>query len=210
MKSEEFSAKSVDEALDKALKAFNLTKDDVTYEVLEEASKGFFGFGSRNARILVSEIFNPQKVGKAFLAKIFAEMGLKTEIVVKEENNYLVFDVQGEDLGILIGRRGDTLDALQFLLNLIINRKGEEKIKAIVDIENYRAKREETLVNLSKKLADKARRTGQKVILEPMNPQERRIIHMALQGEEGINTYSEGEEPYRKVLIVPKKRARRN
>ena len=185
-------------------------KDEVTYEVLEEATKGFLGFGSKNARILVTEVFNPEKIGKTFLTGVFEKMGLETKIVVSEKDCYLVFDVQGDNLGILIGRRGDTLDALQFLLNLVINRKGSEKVKAIIDIENYRAKREETLISLSKKLADKARRTGQRVILEPMNPQERRIIHMTLQEEEGINTYSEGVEPYRKVVIVPKRKGYKN
>lgn len=210
MKSEEFSAKTIEEALAKALVAFEAEKDEVTYEVLEEATKGFLGFGSKNARILVTEVFNPEKIGKTFLTGVFEKMGLETKIVVSEKDCYLVFDIQGDNLGILIGRRGDTLDALQFLLNLVINRKGSEKVKAIIDIENYRAKREETLISLSKKLADKARRTGQRVILEPMNPQERRIIHMTLQEEEGINTYSEGVEPYRKVVIVPKRKGYKN
>ncbi len=210
MRSEEFSAKTIEEALAKALVAFEAEKDEVTYEVLEEATKGFLGFGSKNARILVTEVFNPEKIGKTFLTGVFEKMGLETKIVVSEKDCYLVFDVQGDNLGILIGRRGDTLDALQFLLNLVINRKGSEKVKAIIDIENYRAKREETLISLSKKLADKARRTGQRVILEPMNPQERRIIHMTLQEEEGINTYSEGVEPYRKVVIVPKRKGYKN
>ena len=145
-------------------------------------------------------------MGRTFLAEIFSEMQLNTDIVVEQKEDYLVFDIQGEDLGILIGRRGDTLDALQFLLNLVINRRTNTKIKVLIDIENYRAKREETLVGLSHKLANKAKRTGQKVILEPMNPQERRIIHMTLQEDDGVNTYSEGEEPYRKVIIVPKKK----
>lgn len=108
----------------------------------------------------------------------------------------------------MIGRRGDTLDSLQFLLNLVINDKNAPKIKGIIDIENYRKKREETLINLSHKLAAKARKTGQKVVLEPMNPQERRIIHMALQNDRRVNTYSEGEEPYRKVIIVPETNAK--
>ena len=141
--------------------------------------------------------------GRAFLAKIFDEMKLDVVIDVKEKGGYLVFDLQGDNLGILIGRRGDTLDALQFLLNLVINDKNSAKVKGIIDIENYRAKREETLIGLGHKLAAKARKTGQKVVLEPMNPQERRIIHMALQNDKRVTTYSEGEEPYRKVVIEP-------
>ena len=130
-------------------------------------------------------------------------MKLDVTIDVKEKNGYLVFDLKGKNLGILIGRHGDTLDSLQFLLNLVINEKNGAKVKGIIDIENYRAKREETLIGLSHKLAAKARKTGQKVVLEPMNPQERRIIHMALQNDRRVSTYSEGEEPYRKVVIVP-------
>lgn len=144
-----------------------------------------------------------EEKGRAFLSKIFEEMKLDVTIDVKEKNGYLVFDLKGKNLGILIGRRGDTLDSLQFLLNLVINEKNTAKVKGIIDIEHYRAKREETLIGLSHKLAAKARKTGQKVVLEPMNPQERRIIHMALQNDRRVSTYSEGEEPYRKVVIVP-------
>lgn len=151
-----------------------------------------------------------EEKGRAFLSKIFEEMKLDVVIDVKEKNNYLVFDLKGDNLGILIGRRGDTLDSLQFLLNLVINEKNSVKVKGIIDIENYRAKREETLIGLSHKLAAKARKTGQKVVLEPMNPQERRIIHMALQNDRRVTTYSEGEEPYRKVVIVPESNSKDN
>lgn len=245
MRSEEFSAKTIEEAVKKAMEAFGVTKDELIYEVTTEPTKGFLGIGARHAVIKASvkeaeivkepeaapaaaaeiepseaeaaestqaqsvptgEAADAAEIGRAFLAEIFSEMHLNTDIVIEQKEDYLVFDIQGEELGILIGRRGDTLDALQFLLNLVINRKSSSKIKVIIDIENYRAKREETLVGLSHKLAAKARRTGQKVILEPMNPQERRIIHMTLQDDDTVNTYSEGEEPYRKVIIVPKKK----
>ena len=205
MRSQEFTAKTVEDALKLALDAFQVSEDAIEYDVLEQPTKGFLGFGSKNARILVTERYNPIKAGEAFLTKIFEEMHLNTRIVIEKTEHHIVYNIEGDQLGILIGRRGDTLDALQFLLNLVINGKGQEKIKAIIDIENYRAKREETLINLSHKLADKAKRTGQKVILEPMNPQERRIIHMTLQDDKRVNTYSEGEEPYRKVIIVPKR-----
>ncbi len=148
-------------------------------------------------------VANAEAKGKEFLSKIFKEMKLDVVIETKDKNGYLVFDLKGKNLGILIGRHGDTLDSLQFLLNLVINEKNGTKVKGIIDIENYRAKREETLIGLSHKLAAKARKTGQKVVLEPMNPQERRIIHMALQNDRRVSTYSEGEEPYRKVVIVP-------
>ena len=280
MSGKEYTAKSVEEALEKALNEMFLTREDIDYEVVQQPSKGFLGFGQKDAVVRVSkkvieevkeapkkeivkevkaekviekpavetkkaetaeavqeEIIDEKeetftnvyeedfsedvqdeavsKVNKkealeaaevkgcAFLAKIFDEMDLDVVIDVKEKGGYLVFDLQGDNLGILIGRRGDTLDALQFLLNLVINDKNSARVKGIIDIENYRAKREETLISLGHKLAAKARKTGQKVVLEPMNPQERRIIHMALQNDKRVTTYSEGEEPYRKVVIEP-------
>ena len=155
---------------------------------------------------LVDNDYDPEKKGREFLQKIFDEMKLNVKIDVIKKENYLTFNLTGENLGILIGRRGDTLDALQFLLNLVINEKNSSRVKGIIDVENYRQKREETLIGLSHKLAAKARKTGQKVVLEPMNPQERRIIHIALQDDKRVTTYSEGEEPYRKVVIVPEKK----
>ena len=272
MSAKEYTAKSVEEALEKALNEMMLTREDIHYEIVQQPTKGFLGFGQKDAVVRVSKkdaaetkveavevkaeipIQEPTPVvevvvddteeqeaevsfeeafdadideeteesdvavakadkkelyeaaeakGRAFLAKIFDEMKLDVVIDVKENGGYLVFDLQGENLGILIGRRGDTLDSLQFLLNLVINDKNNAKVKGIIDIENYRAKREETLIGLGHKLAAKARKTGQKVVLEPMNPQERRIIHMALQNDKRVTTYSEGEEPYRKVVIEP-------
>ena len=293
MSGKEYTAKSIEEALEKALNEMMLTRDDIDYEVLVQPSKGLLGFGRRDAvvrvkkkvieelKTIVADIEEERKAvvqepvkeepvvieepevlevveepaveetveeaeetimeevveeqeeapeedeepaavqkpaekmdkkeafahaevkGKEFLDKIFKEMKLDVTIDVKEKNGYLVFDLKGKNLGILIGRRGDTLDSLQFLLNLVINEKNAAKVKGIIDIENYRAKREDTLIGLSHKLAAKARKTGQKVVLEPMNPQERRIIHMALQNDRRVSTYSEGEEPYRKVVIVP-------
>ena len=279
MSAKEYTAKSVEEALEKALNEMMLTREDIHYEIVQQPTKGFLGFGQKDAVVRVSkkdaaetkveavevkavkteekaeipvqeptpvvevvvddteeqeaevsfeeafdtdideeteefdvvaakadkkELYEAAEVkGRAFLAKIFDEMKLDVVIDVKENGGYLVFDLQGENLGILIGRRGDTLDSLQFLLNLVINDKNNAKVKGIIDIENYRAKREETLIGLGHKLAAKARKTGQKVVLEPMNPQERRIIHMALQNDKRVTTYSEGEEPYRKVVIEP-------
>ncbi len=206
MRSQEFSAKTVEEALKAALDSFGVTNDDVDYEVLEQPSKGFLGFGSKNAVIKVTEKYSAERVGKAFLKQVFQDMQVNADVVVSEKDEYYLFEIVGENLGILIGRRGETLDALQFLLNLVLNKESSEKIKGILDVENYREKREETLEQLGIKLAEKARRTGQRVVLEPMNPQERRIIHMVLQDDKTVTTYSEGEEPYRKVIIVPKKK----
>ena len=268
MSGKEYTARTVEEALEHALNEMMLTRDDIEYEVVTQPSKGFLGFGHKDAVVRVKkkvieelkeivedikeernvekepivqkikeesheEVPGTEKIsteasevvqektkeesvseketapvvevvaeveeavaeevmkssseqknidkkvafsaaeakGREFLSKIFTEMKLDVEIDVKEKNGYLIFDLKGKNLGILIGRRGDTLDSLQFLLNLVINDKNAPKIKGIIDIENYRKKREETLINLSHKLAAKARKTGQKVVLEPMNPQ---------------------------------------
>lgn len=205
MKSVEISAKTIEEAVDLALTELKLTEDDVDIEVLEKPSKGFFGIiGTKKALVKVVEKYNPLNKAKGFLETIFESMSLKPTIEIIEDKNSVTFNISGHDLGILIGRRGDTLDSLQFLLNLAMNKDNESRLKYIIDIEGYRKKREETLINLAYRLGDKAKRTGRKVILEPMNPQERRIIHMTLQDDSELGTYSEGEEPYRKVVIISK------
>jgi spoIIIJ-associated protein len=137
------------------------------------------------------------------LEDIAEKMGVIVDVVVKpEKGGYITMELVGDDLGILIGRRGDTLDALQYLANLVANKNNlGARLKIILDAENYRARREETLIKLAVRMADKVKKTGRKIVLEPMNPQERRIIHTALQHEDQIDTLSEGEEPFRKVVI---------
>lgn len=148
--------------------------------------------------------------GKVFLDNIFKHMGLEVQMVCNDTENGVKINLVGETLGILIGKHGQTLDALQYLTNLAANRGiVENKVRIIIDIEDYRERREETLVNLANRLAEKARRTGRKIMLEPMNRHERKIIHMALQNNDKISTYSAGDEPYRKVVIEPKFRGER-
>lgn len=205
MKSVEISAKTVEEAVKIALEQMGLKEDEVNIEVLEQPNKGFLGLlGSKNALVKVEEKFNVVKFSKSFLENVLAKMDLDPEIEIEENNEFITFNLTGNDLGVLIGRRGDTLDSLQFLINLVINKKDVPKKKIIIDVENYRSRRKETLINLANRLSDKAKRTGKKIVLEPMSPQERRIIHVALQDNKYITTYSEGNEPYRKVVIVPK------
>lgn len=203
----EKSAKTVEEAVELALTELQLEKDQVEISILEQPVKGFLGFiGTKDALVRVKEKYNIVNEAQKFLEKIFNTMESKPTInVIYNSEDNLVINLTGENLGLLIGRRGDTLDALQFLLNLVINKNSEKRIKIILDVENYRSKREETLFKLAKRLSDKAKRTGKKIVLEPMNPHERRLIHMSLQDDHRINTYSEGEEPYRKVVIVPKR-----
>ena len=202
----EKTGKTIEEALNSALTELKLTIDRVDYEVMVEPTKGFFGLGAKLAKVKVTvKKLTPVEVALEFLHKIFASMKLAVEIQQAAKDDHYIFNLKGNDLGILIGKHGQTLDALQYLTNLAANRElSEEKIRIIIDVEDYRKRREETLCRLAMRLADKVRRSGEKIVLEPMNRHERKIIHTALQDNHRIMTYSDGEEPYRKVVIAVK------
>ncbi|RJQ32525.1 MAG: protein jag [Peptococcaceae bacterium] len=207
MKAIEKTGRTIGEAVELALQEMGVTVDKVDVVVLDEPSKGILGFwGSKPAKVKVS-LREDSIIEKAqgLIENILGAMQLQAQIRIKEKDKELVMELQGRELGILIGRRGETMDALQYLVNLSVNRKREQRQKIVIDIEGYRERRCETLRKLASKLADKARQNGRNVILEPMNAQERRIIHTALQGRNDIYTFSEGEEPYRKIVISPKK-----
>ncbi|MGI6093067.1 MAG: protein jag [Veillonellaceae bacterium] len=207
MNSVETTGKTIEEAVELALTQLGVGADRVEYEVLETPSKGFLGFGSRPAKVkVVVKKVDPVEVAKEFLRNIFAQMDLAVEITEVPSSENVTFNFKGEELGILIGKHGQTLDALQYLTNLAANRDAEERIRIVLDVEDYRKRRAETLNRLALRLADKVRRSGERIALEPMSPHERKIIHMALQNDHRIVTYSEGEEPYRKVVIGPKGR----
>ncbi len=204
----QFSAKTVEEAVTEALIKLEITSDKLEYEVVEEGSSGFFGlFGSKPAVIKARKKFNLIDHTYEFLEKLFKSMSLdvKSNIEYDEEekNMNIVFD--GEDMGLLIGKRGQTLDSLQYIISLVVNKENDSYIRVKVDTENYRERRKATLENLAKNLAYKVKRTRKSVALEPMNPYERRVIHSALQNDRYVETHSEGEEPYRKVVITLKK-----
>ena len=290
---------SIDSAVDLALADLGLTREQVTVTVLEQPSKGFFGIGSRLAKVRVEEIEPPkpekpakpegkentekperpakqqekqakkedglesviekcgvdeeprkssrhrnkkrgrkpekkvreaavedeylfeevkvlgerpedlveqeEHVAKTFLQDVAKEMGLKVNVKVSSNKDNVYVDIDGEDSGTIIGKRGSTLDALQYLTSLVVNKDQNNYIRVVIDAENYREKREKTLEKLAFRLADKALRSGRSVKLEPMNPYERKVIHTALQQRKGVTTRSEGEEPYRRVIIEPVK-----
>lgn len=201
-------AKTVDEAIKQALIELDANKDDVNIEVVEEPSKGVFGlFGVRDAKVKVSVPYDIIEIADNFLSKTLSAMDIKAVNVIQKEGNNLLIDItdiSSTDMGILIGKRGNTLDAIQYLLSLAINKRKENYIKVVLDTKGYRAKREETLVRLAHKMAEKAKYSKRPIKLEPMNPYERRIIHSALQNIENIATYSEGNDPYRRVVIQSK------
>ena len=208
----EFSAKTVDEALTNAMLEIGTTADNLEYEVIEKETSGFLGMFSKPARIKVRLKQSLQNTARSFLEKVFKAMNIETNIdlVYNEENEMLEINLVGEDMGVLIGKRGQTLDSLQYLVSLVVNKNTENYVKVKLDTENYRARRKETLENLAKNIAYKVKKNRRSVSLEPMNPYERRIIHSALQNDKFVETYSEGEEPYRKVVINYKRTNREN
>jgi len=204
------SAKTVNEAITEACQKLCVTSDKLEYEVIEEGSSGFLGIGSKpaviKAFVKVVEVSAEDKA-KKFLLDVFAAMKLEVVVDVKydELSKEMDIDLSGDDMGVLIGKRGQTLDSLQYLVSLVINKDVEDYIRVKVDTENYRERRKETLENLAKNIAYKVKRTRRPVILEPMNPYERRIIHSTLQNDKYVTTHSEGEEPFRKVVVTLKR-----
>ncbi|MCH5185717.1 MAG: protein jag [Oscillospiraceae bacterium] len=200
----EKTAKSISEAVALALAEMNASEDEVDIVTVEEGSKGFLGIGAKDAKVRVT-IKEPQiKAAKDFLADIFSAMKLDAKTDISLNDNNMDIELSGENMGIIIGKHGDTLDSLQYLTSLIVNHDSEEYIKVNMDTENYREKRTEVLVSLSNRLAENVVKNGKKKTLEPMNPYERRIIHSTLQSNTNVTTYSIGDEPYRKVVIAPK------
>jgi len=198
----EKTGKTVSEAVRAALEELNVTEEYVDIEVLEEGNKGIFGIiGNKVARVRVTLKENPAGKAKEFLERIFEKMALAVKVEVMEEDDTIVLKVTGKDIGIVIGRRGETLDALQYLASLVVNKCSQSYKRVIIDVGNYRQKREETLVKLAHKLANRVIKYRRNIVLEPMNPYERRIIHSSLQDNKYVQTYSIGEEPYRKVVI---------
>lgn len=199
----EISAKTVDEAITEALVKLGTTSDRIEYEIVEKGNNGFLGIGRKDAVIKVRKKYSVNDDIKDFLNKVFEAMDLKVEIVMtaEENSNVINVDLKGDDMGVLIGKRGQTLDSLQYLTNLAVNKNAESFVKVKIDTEDYRKRRRETLENLAKNIAYKVKRTKRPVSLEPMNPYERRVIHSTLQNDKYVETHSEGEEPYRKVVI---------
>ena len=251
----EMTAKTVDEAVAKALKELNITAEEAVVEVLEEGKKGFLGMFSKDAKVRVTAkevaapvveeiiveevkveveteveetvkeeapaaneyvareprkyVVNDEAIAKAreFLQKVFNAMKIEVvmEKFVNKNDGTVTFKLHGADMGILIGKHGQTLESLQYLTNLVANKNSAERVRVIIDVEDYRDRRIETLNRLAYRLADKVKRSGERVALEPMNPHERKIIHMALQNDRRVTTLSEGDEPYRHVVIELKK-----
>lgn len=202
---QKFSAKTVSDAITEACKVLGVTSDKLDYIVKEEGSSGFLGIGAKDAVIEAKAKSSVTDKAKIFLNDVFNAMNMTVVINAECKDNELNIDLSGDDMGVLIGKRGQTLDSLQYLVSLVVNKDGDDYIRVKVDTENYRKRRQETLENLAKNIAFKVKRTKRTVSLEPMNPYERRIIHSALQNDKFVTTHSEGEEPFRHVVVTMKR-----
>lgn len=203
----EVSAKTVDDAITEALIRLGTTTDKICYDVVEKGSAGFLGIARKDAVIKAWKKDDVEDNIRDFLGKVFQAMELKVEIITEksEDGSTVSVELKGDEMGVLIGKRGQTLDSLQYLTNLAINKNAENYVKIKIDTEDYRKRRKETLENLARNIAYKVKRTKRSVSLEPMNPFERRVIHSTLQNDKFVTTHSEGEEPYRHVVVTLKR-----
>jgi spoIIIJ-associated protein len=202
----EASGATTEEATKEALDQLGVTHQEAEIEILDSGSKGFLGIiGSKQARVRARPKTTPDKAITEFLKQVIEAIGLDVRFQVRPEEECWRVDFEGRDVRILIGRRGETLNSLQLITSLVINKHMENKVRLIMDAEGYRERREETLRRLARRLTERVRRTRHEVALEPMTPNERRVIHVALQDNPWVETGSTGEEPYRKVIISPRR-----
>lgn len=204
MKFVEKTGITVAEATGLALKALNKTQEQVEIDILDEGSKGFLGFGKRPAKVRVTAKYDPIEETTNYLKALTLGMNIVANIEITPTSKGLQVELSGENMGVLIGKRGHTLEAIQTLTNMSINKGEHPYLNIEIDVEDYKRKRKENLENLAFNLARKVRNTGESVTLEPMSVADRRIIHFALDKERGVKTKSAGQEPYRYVIIVPK------
>ncbi|TYR74743.1 protein jag [Rossellomorea vietnamensis] len=198
---------SVEEAVESALAQLNISREQAEIEVKDEGKKGFFGlFGTRPATVFVKKINNPFDEVKKYLISVSNMMGIDVEIDIKVDGRHAEFQLAGEKIALLIGKRGQTLNSLQHLAGLVANRYSEQFLTVVLDAENYRERRRQTLASLAERLAEKAVRTNRKVSLEPMPSYERKVIHSALVRSKKVETFSEGSEPNRYIVIEPKRK----
>jgi spoIIIJ-associated protein len=208
MSSVEIEAKTKQEAIEKACKHFNLTEEELDIEALEVISTGIFGLvGSKKVKIRVTpKKDNSVEVAQEILKKIVSLISADTKISAEKKGDDIILNIEGNNPGILIGHKGKTLEALEFIINKAVNKVFEKKVRVVVDSENYRQRSEESLRRLALKMGEKAKKTKKTVIIDPISPHDRRIVHLALKGDHYVQTKSEGEGLFKKVYIVPNKK----
>jgi spoIIIJ-associated protein len=201
------TGQNVEEAVESALAQLQTTKDRAEVDIIDEGKKGIFGiFGSRPAVVKVTVIIDPLEEAKKFLTQVSEQMGAPVEIEIKRDGKQVHFVMTGEKIALLIGKRGQTLNSLQYLTQLVINRFSNQYLTVILDAEDYRNRRSETLIQLAHRLALKAVKSGKDVPLEPMPSYERKVIHTALADNKRVKTFSDGSEPHRFIVITPVRR----
>ncbi|HJV17848.1 MAG TPA: RNA-binding cell elongation regulator Jag/EloR [Bacillales bacterium] len=204
MKQVTATGQTVEEAVESALAQLKTTKDRTDISIIDEGKKGIFGiFGSRPAIVKVTVKIDPIEEAKNFLIQVSEQMGAPIEIEVKQDGKHILFTLTGEKIALLIGKRGQTLNSLQYLTQLVLNRYSDQYLTVILDAEDYRKRRNDTLVQLAWRLSQKAIKTGKNVTLEPMPSYERKVIHTALAENKRVKTYSDGSEPHRFIVISP-------
>lgn len=198
------SGQTVEEAVQSALEQLDTTRDHVEVEVIDEGKKGLLGvFGSKKAFVKVSMVKNQIEEAEAFLKDVTRNMNVQADVSTTVAENHVTFDLSGDKIAVLIGKRGQTLNAIQYLVHLAINKDGSQYYSVTVDAEGYRGRRKATLEALAHKMADKALRYDKHVALDPMPAFERKIIHNALQQNDQVSTHSDGVEPHRRIVITP-------
>ena len=201
MKTLEKQAKTVDEAIELALEELKVSRNEVEVEIIEEGNRGILGFLSKLAKVKVMVKPNPEEIAYNFLKGILRFIDEEVKISSSFNDNVLKMQIEVQKAGIIIGKHGSTLDSLQYLTSLVVNRNTKDYVRVILDAENYREKREKTLERLAKRMAEKVKDTKRSITLEPMYPNERRLIHTALQKDPRVTTKSVGKEPNRRVVI---------
>lgn len=200
--------KTIEEAKQQAMeKLGEKNYESIDFEILDEGSKGLFGIGIKYAKVKATvkkEDSLDASVAEKLLREIMRYLNADGQISVEKSDDMEILNIYGKDLGLLIGKNGKTLQSIQYVINLIVNREQLEKKKIFIDVERYKAKKEKGLIELAKRTADKVRNDERTVVLDPMQANERRIIHLALKDNPYVSTFSQGDEPLRKVIIAPK------
>ena len=204
MRKIEKRGRTVDEAVQAALKELGVGPDEAEVEVVDEGRRGFLGLGFREAVVRVTRRRRADRFAAELMQGVLRAMGLSGQVRTEERDGRLWVVVEGDDVGVLIGRRGRTLDALEYLLNVAVSRECGGRARLVLDAAGYRDRRAEAVRRMALRAAEKVRRTGQAATLEPMTARERKLVHLALQGDPQLTTRSEGEEPFRKIVITKK------
>lgn len=204
MKRIEKKGRTVEEAVQAALDELGVRADEAEVEVLQEPRRGFLGLGGKEAWVRVTRRRRPERFAVEFLDQVVARMAVRGRVGAEERDGRLCVEVEGDDLGVLIGHRGRTLDALEYLVNVAVGRECGARQRVVLDVAGYRERRAEAVRRMALRAAERVRRTGRPVSLEPMTARERKLVHLALQDDPELVTRSEGEEPFRKIVISRK------